>query len=256
MRFSKPLIGILAETSYDAPHIYYRSGAKYSAAIAWAGGMPLLLPPMLSAGSAASDDAYNLCQSLDGLFLPGGYSNVERQRYGLPPAPPSEHEDPDRDESSHQLIHAALKAACPILAVCRGLQELNVALGGTLHPRLHEVDGHFDHREDNTQDLDTQYGLIHAVDVVEGGLLADITQTDSFMVNSLHTQAINTLAPRLQVEALADDGTVEAASLKDAPFFALGVQWHPEYKVADNPQSRLIFERFIAAAATNKNTKT
>jgi putative glutamine amidotransferase len=137
----------------------------------------------------------------------------------------------------------------PILAICRGIQELNVALGGTLHQRVHEIPGRLNHRS-HKDSPGGPYGPAHSIALTPGGLLASLAGTAQIMVNSLHSQGIDRLAPQLQVEAVAPDGQIEAVSLADARF-VVGVQWHPEYKVLDNPFSRALFSTFAQACSAS-----
>lgn len=192
---------------------------------------------------------------LDGIMLTGGYSNIERGRYGMSPAPASEHEDPARDALSLNLIPAVLDTGLPLFAICRGFQELNVTLGGTLHPRLQEVDGRFDHRENTEDPIDIQYGPAHSVTVAEGGALHQIIGESEFMVNSVHGQGINQIADRLIIEAEADDSTIEAVSVANTTGFSLAVQWHPEWQSWTNPQSHKLFQAFGSAARRYQSVK-
>ena len=146
------------------------------------------------------------------------------------------------------LIDLALARGLPLLAICRGFQELNVALGGTLHPALHQRPGSLDHRRPDSDDPDVQYGPAHAVRFVEGGEFRRRFDVDELRVNSLHRQGIDRLAPGLIAEGHAPDGTIEAVSVRDAAQFALGVQWHPEYRAAENPFSARLFDAFGRAA--------
>ncbi len=247
----KPVIGVICETSKQGLHAYHRTGDKYLQAVARCSDCVPLLIPALSELISPND----YLSRLDGLLLTGGYSNVDRQLYRLPPAPADEHEDPARDKLSMSLIPSILVSGMPLFAICRGFQELNVALGGTLHPRLQEVDGKFDHRENTNDPLEVQYGPAHSVTVAEGGLLHSITGENEFMVNSVHGQGIHKLAAGLIVEAEADDGTIEATSVEDAEGFALAVQWHPEWQAWDNPQSQRLFTAFGDAARRYQSSK-
>jgi len=239
----KPIIGVICETARHGLHMYHQTGDKYLQAVTRSADcIPLLIPAM------AGYEPKDLLSRLDGLLLTGGYSNIERSRYGLAPAPDGEHEDPARDNLSLGLIPAALDGGLPLFGICRGFQELNVALGGTLHPRLQEVDGRFDHRENSEDPVDTQYGPAHSVTLAEGGTLYQIIGESEFMVNSVHGQGIDQLAGGLIVEAEADDSTIEAVSVQDAKGFNLAVQWHPEWQSWTNPQSHLMFQAFGAAA--------
>ncbi len=247
----KPVIGVICETAKHGPHLYQQTGDKYLQALARSADcVPLLIPAM---------DSYfepqDILSRLDGLLLTGGYSNIERSRYGLADAPVGEHEDPARDTLSLGLIPAALDSELPLFGICRGFQELNVALGGTLYPRLQEVDGRFDHRENSEDPLETQYGPAHSVTLADEGVLHQITGESEFMVNSVHGQGIDRLADRLIVEAEADDTTIEAVSVKGAKGFSLAVQWHPEWQSWTNPQSHLMFQAFGAAARHYQSSK-
>ena len=138
----------------------------------------------------------------------------------------------------------AIDQGVPVLGICRGFQEMNVAFGGTLHQRLFEVGGYIEHREDKTQPVEVQYGPAHEVRFEPGGLLHQIAGCSSAQVNSLHTQGVATLASGLQPEATAPDGLIEAFSVSQATQFALGVQWHPEWQVRSNPLYLSIFQAF------------
>ena len=153
-------------------------------------------------------------------------------------------QDENRDATTLPLLEAAIAKGVPTLCVCRGFQELNVALGGTLYQHVQEVPGRFDHRENKNADLDTQYGPAHDVTVQDGGLLSKMVREKTFKVNSLHSQGIDRLAPSLRAEAIAPDGQIEAVSMPGAMGFLFGVQWHPEWKWAENPVSRAIYSAF------------
>jgi putative glutamine amidotransferase len=158
--------------------------------------------------------------------------------------------DPHRDATTLSLIPRAVASGVPVLGVCRGFQEMNVAMGGTLHQRVHEVGGFDDHREDKEQPLEAQYAPAHEVVLEPGGLLLSLAGQDRIEVNSLHWQGVDRLAPDLAVEARAPDGLVEAFRVKSAPAFALAVQWHPEWQVMQNPFSQALFAEFGKAART------
>lgn len=244
----KPLVAVICDTSQQGPHVYHQAGDKYLQALNTCAGVTAVLVPSLQNVITASEiEAF-----ADGILFTGGYSNIERQRYGLPPAPTGEHEDPARDAVTLSLLPAILDVGLPMLAICRGFQELNVAMGGTLHPRLQEVEGRMDHSENTDDPLNIQYGLSHSVSVLENGMLSRITGDPEFMVNSVHGQGIDQLADGLTVEAMADDDTIEAVSVDAAIAFALGVQWHPEWKARENPQSKKIFHAFGDAARAHK----
>lgn len=218
-------------------------GEKYIDAIAsGARALPLLVPSLTPALDLAQ-----LVGACDGILFTGSPSNVEPHHYGGPASAPGTLHDPSRDSTTLPLIPAAIAAGLPVLAICRGFQEMNVAYGGTLHQRLHEV-GFSDHREDETQPLDVQYGPAHEVLLEPGGMLRNIAGRDRLEVNSLHWQGIDTLGRGLAVEARAPDGVIEAFRAADSKSFALGLQWHPEWQFETNPFSSALFEAFGEAA--------
>ncbi|SMF09422.1 gamma-glutamyl-gamma-aminobutyrate hydrolase [Tistlia consotensis] len=240
----RPLIGLPACVKPQGGQDYHTIGDKYVRAVATASeGIPLVVPAL-----GALVDPRALVERLDGLVLTGSPSNVHPSRYGHAPTPEHEPHDEARDATTLPLIEAALEAGLPLFAICRGHQELNVALGGTLHARVHEIEGRQDHRRPQHDELDVQYGKRHAVKLDPSGRLAAIAGSDEIRVNSLHWQAIDGLAPGLSVEGRAPDGTIEAVSVTGATAFTLGVQWHPEYKVLEDPVSTAIFRAFGAAA--------
>ncbi|MEQ7418837.1 gamma-glutamyl-gamma-aminobutyrate hydrolase family protein [Xanthomonas campestris pv. campestris] len=234
-----PLVGLPTDRSLHGPHPFLAAGEKYVCALVEAAGaQPVLLPslqPPLDAGA--------WLQRLDGLLLTGAVSNVEPHHYSDEPSWEGNPHDPARDATSLALIPQALARGLPVLAICRGLQEVNVALGGRLHQRVHEVPGLADHREDRSAPLDTQYGPAHPVQLQPGGWLAGMSDTAQVQVNSLHGQGIATLAAGLVVEATAPDGLIEAFR-GPGPGFLLAVQWHPEWRVTQHPFYRAIFHAF------------
>lgn len=213
------------------------------------GGTPILIP---AAGTGVVDE---VLPRLDGLLLTGSRSNVAPDLYAGPPHLEGTPEDPARDSTTLPLIRAALTAGVPVFAICRGFQEMNVALGGTLDQRIQDLPGRLDHSTPVDQVLPrVRTGKAHAVRVAGDGLLARHWagldwSPDAVPVNSLHNQGVARAAPRLVPEAWAPDGTIEAAHVEGARGFALGVQWHPEYDWAEDALSRRLFEAFGAAAA-------
>lgn len=231
---------IITQTGPSHAHAVVK---KYvDAVVIGAGGLPLLVP---AEGDEAAAEA--LLSRIDGLLVPGSPSNVEPHRYnGAPSAPDCLH-DPARDAVVLPLLRAAVREDVPVLAICRGIQELNVALGGTLHQNVHDLPGRLDHRAPTLELPDERYAhRAHGVELTEGGLFATLAGRRSLAVNSLHHQGINRLAPRLAVEAVAPDGQIEAVRVPDAGFI-VGVQWHPEFRFADDPFSRRLFAAFGAA---------
>lgn len=242
---SKPLIGIPADRRLLGDHHYFHCvGEKYIHAVAaGADAVPVLIPAL---GEAL--DPQQLLQSFDAILLTGSVSNVEPHRYSGPPSEAGTLHDADRDATTLPLIPRVVQAGMPLLAICRGFQEMNVAFGGTLWQKLHEVQGYRDHREDLQAPLDEQYGPAHEVELVGGGVLQRLAGKNHLTVNSLHSQGVQTLGAGLEIEARAPDGVIEAFRVGKAPGFALAVQWHPEWKFQDNPFSRALFAAFGKAA--------
>jgi len=219
---------------------FHAVGDKYLRAVAVAaGGLPLMLPNL-----GEHLDVTRLLAGVDGLMMTGSVSNVHPRHYGAPADPAAEPHDEARDAVTLPLIRAALEQGVPLLCICRGFQELNVVLGGTLFARVHEVPGRLDHRSPATGDPDRDYAPRHGLALTPGGRLAAILGKSHTEVNSLHWQAIDRLATGLTVEGTAPDGTIEAVSVTGAKAFALGVQWHPEYKVLENADSVALFRAF------------
>jgi putative glutamine amidotransferase len=189
-------------------------------------------------------------------LLTGSPSNIAPHRYGGPPPREGVLLDERRDASTLELIRRAIAQELPLFCLCRGFQELNVALGGTLYQHVNEVPGKMDHRADHTAPLDVQYRPSHIVSLVPGGVLAKITGISAIEVNSVHGQGIDRLAERLVPEAFAPDGLIEAARVKDAKTFALGVQWHPEWKMRESSVSRAIFRAFGEAVDARKAARS
>jgi putative glutamine amidotransferase len=239
-----PVVGIVCDLETKGGMHSHRAGAEYVRAIReGVGALPLLIPV-----TQPPPEADALLARVDGLLFPGAPSNVAPARYGEA-ARPGMTLDEARDATSLDLLRAAIARGTPTLCICRGFQELNVALGGTLNPHVREGPLALDHRVDENAPLETQYGLAHKVAIVPGGLLAGLLGSQEIMVNSLHHQGIARLAPGLFAEAHAPDGLIEAVSLPEARGFLLGVQWHPEWAFADDAVSRAIFAGFGAALA-------
>ena len=236
----KPLVAVPSDCPSFDGYVWNGAPVQYlEAASKVADVAPLIVP---SLGRDA--DIQSILAVVDGVLITGAKSNVNPARYGE--AATTDHEPFDfaRDETSFFLIHAAIRLGLPLLAICRGIQELNVALGGTLSPALQKIPGKLDHRANDKSDSDKKFAIRQPVHVSENTSLAEIVGTGEIMVNSVHQQGINKLAPRLVAEAIAADGTIEAVSVKDAKDFALGVQWHPEYWATSDIPSNKIFKAF------------
>lgn len=236
-----PLV-LLAADAKDIDGVIWHAvvGTYVTALIQGAGAVPLILP----AAPGADIDIDAVLARVDGVLLPGSRSNVHPARYGEAPSPRAEPHDEQRDAVTIPLINAAVRHGVPLLAICRGMQELNVALGGSLFAEVHEVPGRNDHRAPSHPERDARYGIRQDVAVTPGGVLAGIVGEGTIRVNSLHRQAVDRLSEMLAVEATAPDGTIEAVSVKGSSAFALGVQWHPEYWVRTDLPSQRLFSGF------------
>lgn len=235
-----PIVGVPCDRRLIGKHPFHLVGEKYITAVRdGSGALPLLIP-VLEPPLSPADILY----SIDGLLFTGSPSNVEPKHYGGPAPRAGVLHDEHRDATALPLLKAAIDAGKPVLCICRGFQELNVVLGGTLHQHVQEVPGRHDHRSSDDDPLDVQYGPAHPVHVKQGGLLARIAADKTFSVNSLHSQGIDRLAPGLFAEAVAPDGQIEAVSMPKAKAFLFAVQWHPEWAWSQNPVSRAIFNAF------------
>ena len=236
----RPIVLVPACTCDFGPHEYQAAQSKYvEAVVQGAGCAPLIVPAL-----GAQLDLETMLAACDGIMLTGSASNVHPSHYAEEVLDPGLPQDPARDATTMPLIRAAIRRGIPILAICRGFQEMNVALGGSLHQALHGVEGLMDHRENPDHPLAQQYGTAHTVALAPGGVMARILGPGDIGVNSLHGQGVNLLASGLAVEAHAADGVVEAFSVAGSPGFTLALQWHPEWALADNPVSLKLFGAF------------
>jgi len=215
-------------------------GDKYARAVkVGADAQPVMFP------LADADSVPALLAAVDGVVLTGSPSNVHPRHFGEPVADPALPLDEARDEVTLAVVRHALSAGIPLLGICRGFQEINVALGGSLHQAVHALTGHLDHREPKTAPLEEQYAPRHDVTLQPGSLLHRLAGgAPTACVNSLHGQGIRRLAPGLRAVAHAPDGLIEAVEFGDARAFALAVQWHPEWRCRDDPLSTAIFRAF------------
>jgi putative glutamine amidotransferase len=223
-------------------HTHLTPSRYAEALIGGSGALSVMIPPIGEAQLALLD-------RIDGLLVPGSPSNVHPSHYGEDESLTPDKHDPARDATTLPLIRAAVARGLPVLAICRGIQELNVALGGTLHQNVHDLPGRRDHRGGKGP-LDVAYGPKHRVTV--SGSLARIVGADTITVNSIHSQAIDRPGEGLTVEAYAEDGTIEAVSAICSPGFVLGLQWHPEWRFAEHPASVAIFHAFGEACRAHR----
>lgn len=255
-----PIVGIPANSDETDGLGFNRVGEKYIASVInGAKCLPVLIPTL-------SDlyDVDDFLDRLDGLFLTGAPSNVEPHNYGGEASRKGTKHDPKRDSCSLPLIRKSIEHGVPLFAVCRGFQELNVTFGGTLHQNVHELPGKNDHRMRRDLPPGRRYDKRHPILVSQGGFLMELASGESeVIVNSLHAQAIDLPADNLVVEAVSDDGVIEAVSVRNSKAFALGVQWHPEHPVSLKwPLSKSMFDCFgdaarerLAARTRTRNTR-
>ncbi|MES2887663.1 MAG: gamma-glutamyl-gamma-aminobutyrate hydrolase family protein [Pseudomonadota bacterium] len=246
----KPWVLVPACDRLLGDHRFHIAGEKYLGAVRLAGAMPLIMP----AGERDPEELQRLLELADGVLLPGSPSNVHPRHFEQDVLDASLPLDPHRDALTLSLIPEVMRRGIPLFAICRGFQEVNVALGGSLHQAVHQVSGLRDHRE-RLGTLDEQYGPAHHVTVAPGGLLERCLSQPSFQVNSLHGQGIDMLAPGLRVEALSEEGLVEAFSWPQSRGFNLSVQWHPEWQAAKNPVSTCLFAAFGEACLRYRQAK-
>ncbi|MEZ5840451.1 MAG: gamma-glutamyl-gamma-aminobutyrate hydrolase family protein [Hyphomicrobiales bacterium] len=235
-----PVVLVTADVKPLENYRWHATPSTYlNALVAGAGAVPLILPDF-----ADRLDLDAALDRVDGVLATGSRSNVHPSRYGVAPSERHEPYDEARDATTLPLILRALERGIPTFCVCRGYQELNVALGGTLATEIQDLPGRMDHRAPVSDVQDERFAIRHPVEIVPGGVLAGIFDSPSIAVNSLHRQAIDRLADRLVVEGRAPDGTIEAVRVADARGWNLGVQWHPEYWVGTDPVSDRLFAAF------------
>jgi len=235
---SLPLVLVPACNKMLGDHPYHIAGKKYADAVRLAGCLPIVVP------NADPAELQALLAIADGVFLTGSPSNVHPSHFDEDVLDLSLPLDPARDAWTLPLIRHALATGLPLFTICRGTQETNVALGGSLHQAVHDVQGKADHRADYAQPVQVQYGPAHEVFVEPGGVLERVVGRAKFDVNSVHGQAVNRLGAGLRVEARAPDGVVEAFSAEHAKGFNLCVQWHPEWQAASNDVSMRMLTAF------------
>lgn len=243
-RAAKPVVLVPACNRILGDHPFHVAGKKYVDAVRLSGCQPFIVP------TAQPDEIDALLELADGVLLTGSASNVHPGHFGEDVHDRDLPLDTERDDWTLPLIRRVLERGIPLFAICRGFQETNVALGGSLHQAVQDVPGQLDHRAAQGAPAQVQYALAHDVDLVPGGTLADVLGVARVRVNSVHGQGVNRLAPGLRIEARAPDGLVEAFAVEQAKGFNLCVQWHPEWQAASNPDSVRLFKAFgIACAA-------
>lgn len=248
----RPLIAVSSDYREFVDMMWHATPHQYlKAAVEVAHTSPVLLPNF-----AEQTDLDALLDVVDGVLITGSRSNVHPSFYNEAETPSHEPFDRERDATVLPLIRRTIERGIPLLAICRGLQELNVALGGTLANEIQEIAGRSDHRGPDTAIQEEKFALAHNVKIAKDSCLEKILQTPTIQVNSVHRQAIDKLAPTAQIEATAPDGTIEAISIKNAKAFTVGLQWHPEFWATSDIPSRQIFEAFGDAVRAHKKART
>jgi putative glutamine amidotransferase len=236
----KPLVGLPADTYEKDGFLFHSLGDKYARALAEVSDViPVLIPSM---GDALAVDS--ILDHVDGVLMTGAVSNVHPPEYGEDATADHEPYDHRRDAMTLKLIRATINRGIPLFCICRGFQELNVVLGGTLETELQRGEKRLDHRAPKSDDTDVRYAPRHSIAITKGGFLHHVLGKTETQVNTIHRQGIKRIASSLTVEAVAPDGVIEAVSVKGAKSFAFGTQWHPEYKAAQNPDSVKLFKAF------------
>ena len=247
----KPLIAVPSDCPVFDGYVWHGAPEQYlKAASDVAMVTPIIVPSL-----GHESDLKSILAVVDGVLITGAKSNVEPHLYGKKATEEYEPFDRARDTASLYLIRAAIEMGLPLLTICRGIQELNVALGGTLSPALQKIPGRNDHRAVETEGNDRKFAIHQPVHIHDNTCLAAIIGKSDILVNSVHQQGIETLAPRLVMEATAPDGTIEGVSVKDAQTFAIGVQWHPEYWAETDEPSQKIFKAFGDAVYKHRDAR-
>lgn len=252
---TKPVVGVIANTHFMEERYYVQGvGNRILTAVAEvANALPLMF-----AGARTMTDIDALLASVDGILLTGARSNVHPSRYGMEPDTRHAPFDDDRDEVALAVIAICVERGVPLFGICRGLQEMNVAFGGSLHPEIRDLPGRMNHRMTriDTGEIHPDPAVVfadrHDVALRKDGPFARLLGCETIRVNSLHGQGVLEPGQRVIVEGVAEDGTVEAISIADAPGFALGVQWHAEYDPQTNPINRKLFQAFGTAIAEQR----
>lgn len=250
---SRPLILVTSDVKPVDGYRWHAAPSTYLEAIFKAAdAIPVILPAF---GNLV--DFNSVLDRVDGVLATGSRSNVSPDLYGETPTEENGPYDAERDSTSLPLLRKAIERGIPVFAICRGMQELNVALGGGLHTEIQEMEGRQDHRAVVSEDQDMRFRITHPIDINPNTCLAGIVGSDPIMVNSLHRQALGTLGKDVKVEARAEDGTIEAVTVEGAPGYVVATQWHPEYwAVHDDQPSQQLFRAFGDAARAYAEQRT
>ena len=237
-------VGILglAEVSQGGAASQRMAEAYARTTAALTGAVPLIIPAL-----PETQDVGHLMEVLDGVLLTGGRANVHPDAYGQAETEAHAPFDRSRDEMAFSLVRACVDAGLPLFGICRGMQEMAVAYGSTLHPEIRDLPGRMNHRMLKDLPREQRYDIRHAVDLAPGGAFEGIYGTSRIEVNTLHGQAILDAGDRIAIEGRAEDTTIEAIAIMDAPGFALGVQWHAEHDPVAQPVNAPLWQAFRAA---------
>jgi putative glutamine amidotransferase len=252
---TKPVVGVIgnAHVVNDRHNVQLVGRSNLRAVAEVAGALPLMF-----AGTPDITDIDALLDAVDGILLTGARANVHPTRFGVEPDSRHEPYDHDRDAMALTLIEACVDRGVPLFGICRGFQEMNVAFGGSLHPEIRDLPGRMNHRMPRLEngeihpDPNVVFADRHEVRLAPDGVFARLLGCDCVRVNSLHGQGILEPGKRIVIEGVAEDGTIEAIRIADAPSFALGVQWHAEYDPQHNPINNALFKAFGAALVDHK----
>ena len=236
----KPLVGIICCRREQDTHYFHMVGEKYINAINKHSGCTSVLIPV----EQPDEIDQSILNRMDGFLLTGSLSNVDPQQYNDQLTDPKMLMDTSRDHTVFNVVHSIVEKRMPLLAICRGFQEMNVAFGGSLYQNLEEQSDHQGHDFERNVPHDEQYGLSHHVDIINGTALHNISGMDRAEVNSLHTQGVRELSDRLEPNAMTGNGLIEAFTIKEADGFNLSVQWHPEWQPHNSELSLSIFSAF------------
>lgn len=243
----QPIIGVPVNytPATETMSALFSTAEKYArASMEISGTAPILIPAFGDATPFGS-----ILDTIDGLLLTGGRANVEPHHYGGPPFPEEEFIDPDRDKTVLPLVRGCIERGIPVFGICRGIQEINVAMGGTLHYRVHVLPGKNDHRmRQDTDVMAERYELRHKISLTPNGFLHALLGGTETTVNSLHAQSVDMIADGFVVEALSPDGVIEAIHMPDAKRFTVGVQWHAEWQPQEHDLANRLFRAFGDAA--------
>lgn len=252
---TRPVVGIIGNTYHleERFHVQVGNERNFRAIAEVSGALPVLF-----AAIPEVTDIATLLDTVDGVLLTGARANVHPDFFGETATAAYEPFDTNRDNTALALVESCVAGGVPLFGICRGLQEMNVAYGGTLHPEIRELPGRMNHRMPRLEngeihpDIDYVFGDRHDVSLTPRGYFSNLYGTDTIRVNSLHGQGILEPGERIVVEGVADDSTIEAIRVSEATGFAVGVQWHAEYDPQNNPVNQRLFEDFGRALKARK----